>query len=170
MTDIPPAEAVGWYDHWRESRRDWYEQLGLCARGEAEKLLKNAKTELWNEHEEIGNYLAIESLAEALRDRDTAKLAREFRKQEERMAAFLQKLIPKCRIIQCTLQIVNALIRQKTFRQFVLLLRSFRSFLLLLCIFSFLLCNFPFPFRILLLFLTALLIHHLIMLKPFHIS
>jgi ferritin-like metal-binding protein YciE len=63
--------------------------------GEAEKLLKNAKTELWNEMEEIGNYLAIEELANALYDRDTAKLAREFRRQEERMAAFLQKLIPQ---------------------------------------------------------------------------
>jgi ferritin-like metal-binding protein YciE len=67
----------------------------LRGTGEAEKLLKNAKTELWNEHEEIGNYLAIETLAEALRDRDTAKLAREFRRQEERMAAFLQRLIPQ---------------------------------------------------------------------------
>jgi ferritin-like metal-binding protein YciE len=67
----------------------------LRGTGEAEKLLKNAKTELWNEHEEIGNYLAIETLAEALRDRDTAKLAREFRRQEERMAAFLTKLIPQ---------------------------------------------------------------------------
>ena len=67
----------------------------LRGTGEAEKLLKNAKTELWNEHEEIGNYLAIESLAEALRDRDTAKLAREFRRQEERMASFLQRLIPQ---------------------------------------------------------------------------
>jgi ferritin-like metal-binding protein YciE len=67
----------------------------LRGTGEAEKLLKNAKTELWNEHEEIGNYLAIETLAEALRDRDTAKLAREFRRQEERMATFLQKLIPQ---------------------------------------------------------------------------
>lgn len=67
----------------------------LRGTGEAEKLLKNAKTELWNEHEEIGNYLAIETLAEALRDRDTAKLAREFRRQEERMASFLQKLIPQ---------------------------------------------------------------------------
>ncbi len=27
--------------------------------GESEKLLKNAKTELWNENEEIGNYLPI---------------------------------------------------------------------------------------------------------------
>jgi ferritin-like metal-binding protein YciE len=66
----------------------------LRGTGEAEKLLKNAKTELWNEHEEIGNYLAIETLADALGDKDTSKLAREFRKQEERMAAFLQKLIP----------------------------------------------------------------------------
>ena len=67
----------------------------LRGTGVAEKLLKNAKTELWNEHEEIGNYLSIETLATALNDRDTAKLAREFRKQEERMAAFLQKLIPQ---------------------------------------------------------------------------
>jgi ferritin-like metal-binding protein YciE len=63
--------------------------------GEAEKLLKNAKTELFNEFEEIANYLAIEELATALQDRDTAKLAREFRRQEERMAAFLQRLIPQ---------------------------------------------------------------------------
>jgi ferritin-like metal-binding protein YciE len=63
--------------------------------GEAEKLLKNAKTELWNEMEEIANYLAIEELANALYDKDTAKLAREFRRQEERMANFLQKLIPQ---------------------------------------------------------------------------
>lgn len=63
--------------------------------GEAEKLLKNAKTELFNEMEEIANYLAIEELANALYDKDTAKLAREFRRQEERMASFLQKLIPQ---------------------------------------------------------------------------
>jgi ferritin-like metal-binding protein YciE len=63
--------------------------------GEAEKLLKNAKTELWNEFEEIANYLAIEELANALYDKDTAKLAREFRRQEERMATFLQRLIPQ---------------------------------------------------------------------------
>jgi ferritin-like metal-binding protein YciE len=70
--------------------------------GEAEKLLKNAKTELWNEFEEIGNYLAIEELANSLYDKDTAKLAREFRRQEERMANFLQKLIP-----QLTKQVVR---------------------------------------------------------------
>ena len=67
----------------------------LRGTGEAEKLLKNAKTELWNEHEEIGNYLAIETLAQAVGDKDTEKLARDHRRQEERMAAYLQKLIPQ---------------------------------------------------------------------------
>ena len=67
----------------------------LRGTGEAEKLLKNAKTELWNEHEEIANYLAIETLAQAVGDKETEKLAREHRRQEERMAAFLQKLIPQ---------------------------------------------------------------------------
>jgi ferritin-like metal-binding protein YciE len=67
----------------------------LRGTGEAEKQLKNAKTELWNEYEEIGNYHAIETLAESLNDGETAKLARDFRKQEERMAGFLLKLIPQ---------------------------------------------------------------------------
>jgi ferritin-like metal-binding protein YciE len=66
----------------------------LRGTGEAERQLKNAKDELWNEYEEIGNYTAIEALAESLDDAETAKLARDFRKQEERMAAFLLKLIP----------------------------------------------------------------------------
>jgi ferritin-like metal-binding protein YciE len=66
----------------------------LRGTGEAEKQLKNAKDELWNEYEEIGNYTAIETLAEALNDDDTVKLAREYRRQEERMASFLLKLIP----------------------------------------------------------------------------
>ena len=63
--------------------------------GEAEKLLKNAKTALWNEYEEIGNYVAIETLAKTVGDKETEKLARDFRKQEERMAGFLQKLLPQ---------------------------------------------------------------------------
>lgn len=61
--------------------------------GDAEKMLKNAKTEFFNEAEEIANYHAIETLAEMLNDKDTAKLAREFRRQEERMANFLEKTI-----------------------------------------------------------------------------
>ena len=61
--------------------------------GEAEKLLKNAKTEFFNEHEEIATYNAIETLAEAVGDKDTAKLAKTIRREEERMAAFLERQI-----------------------------------------------------------------------------
>jgi ferritin-like metal-binding protein YciE len=67
----------------------------LRGTSEAEKLLKNAKTELWNEYEEIGNYVAIETLAQTVGDTETEKLARDFRRQEERMAAFLVKLLPQ---------------------------------------------------------------------------
>jgi len=56
---------------------------------EQEKMLKNAKTEYFNEHEEIATYLAIETLAEKVRDSETAKLARAIRREEERMATFL---------------------------------------------------------------------------------
>jgi ferritin-like metal-binding protein YciE len=58
--------------------------------GEAEKMLKNAKTEYFNEHEEIATYLAIETLAERVGDRETAKLAKGIRREEERMAKFLE--------------------------------------------------------------------------------
>lgn len=57
---------------------------------EQEKMLKNAKTEYFNEHEEIATYLAIETLAEKVQDSETAKLARAIRREEEKMAAFLQ--------------------------------------------------------------------------------
>jgi ferritin-like metal-binding protein YciE len=61
---------------------------------DAEKMLKNAKTEYFNEHEEIATYTAIEALAEAVNDKETAKLARAIRREEERMASFLEKQIP----------------------------------------------------------------------------
>lgn len=61
--------------------------------GEQEKMLKNAKTEYFNEHEEIATYLAIETLAEKVKDSETAKLARAIRREEERMADFLQRQI-----------------------------------------------------------------------------
>jgi ferritin-like metal-binding protein YciE len=63
--------------------------------GEEEKLLKNAKTEYFNEHEEIATYAAIETLAESAGDVDTAKLARRIRREEERMARYLEGLIPR---------------------------------------------------------------------------
>jgi ferritin-like metal-binding protein YciE len=62
--------------------------------GEQEKMLKNAKSEYADEHEEIATYTAIETLAEAVGDIDTAKLARAIRREEERMARFLERLIP----------------------------------------------------------------------------
>jgi ferritin-like metal-binding protein YciE len=58
--------------------------------GEQEKMLKNAKTEYFNEHEEISTYLAIETFAEKVGDKETAKLARAIRREEERMAKFLE--------------------------------------------------------------------------------
>jgi ferritin-like metal-binding protein YciE len=71
--------------------------------GEMEKMLKNAKTEYFNEHEEIATYLAIETLAEKVRDSETAKLAKAIRREEERMAQFLQGQIK---------QLTNAVVRE----------------------------------------------------------
>jgi ferritin-like metal-binding protein YciE len=62
--------------------------------GEQEKMLRNAKTEYWNEFEEIALYTAIETLAETVGDDDTAKLARAIRRDEERMAKFIGRQIP----------------------------------------------------------------------------
>jgi ferritin-like metal-binding protein YciE len=66
----------------------------LRGTGEEEKQLKNAKTEYSEEHEEIATYTAIEVLAEEVGDKETAKLARQIRREEERMASFLEKQIP----------------------------------------------------------------------------
>jgi ferritin-like metal-binding protein YciE len=58
--------------------------------GEQEKLLKNAKTQFTAEQEEISTYLALEVFATKVGDEETAKLARDIRKEEERMAKFLE--------------------------------------------------------------------------------
>jgi len=60
---------------------------------EPETMLKNAKTEYAQEAEEIANYKAIETLADALGDKDTVKLARQYRREEERMSKFLERTI-----------------------------------------------------------------------------
>ena len=65
----------------------------LRGTGEAEKMLKNAKTEYHNEFEEIGTYAGIEALAESVGDKETAKLAKGIRREEERMAKFLETQI-----------------------------------------------------------------------------
>jgi ferritin-like metal-binding protein YciE len=61
--------------------------------GEQEKLLKNAKTQFTAEQEEISTYLAIEVFATKVGDSETAKLARDIRREEERMAKFLESEI-----------------------------------------------------------------------------
>jgi ferritin-like metal-binding protein YciE len=67
----------------------------LRGTSEQEKMLKNAKTEYSEEHEEIATYTAIEVFAEKVGDRETAKVARQIRRDEERMAAYLERLIPQ---------------------------------------------------------------------------
>ena len=76
----------------------------LRGSGEEEKLLKNAKTEYSEEAEEIATYTAIEAFAESVGDRESAKLAREIRRDEERMARYLERLIP---------QLTNAVVRSE---------------------------------------------------------
>jgi ferritin-like metal-binding protein YciE len=58
--------------------------------GEQEKMLKNAKTQFTAEQEEISTYLALETFATKVGDSETAKLARDIRREEERMAKFLE--------------------------------------------------------------------------------
>jgi ferritin-like metal-binding protein YciE len=58
--------------------------------GQQEKMLKNAKTQYTAENEEISTYLALEVFATKVGDAETAKLARDIRKEEERMAKFLE--------------------------------------------------------------------------------
>jgi ferritin-like metal-binding protein YciE len=66
----------------------------LRGTSEDEKLLKNAKDEFVEEAAEIAAYSTIETLAEEVGDKETAKLARSIRRDEERMASFLQRQIP----------------------------------------------------------------------------
>ena len=67
----------------------------LRGTGEEEKHLKNAKTEYASESEEIAAYSAIETLAEMLGDKETQRLARTIRREEERMRSYLAKEIPR---------------------------------------------------------------------------
>jgi ferritin-like metal-binding protein YciE len=58
--------------------------------GQQEKMLKNAKTQFTSEQEEISTYLALETFAKKVGDTETANLARDIRREEERMAKFLE--------------------------------------------------------------------------------
>jgi ferritin-like metal-binding protein YciE len=68
-----------------------------AVRGEGEqgKMLRNARTEYQEEAYEIATYTVIDSLAAAVGDKQTAKLARDIRRQEERMQKYLAGLLPE---------------------------------------------------------------------------
>ena len=62
--------------------------------GEQERMLRNARVEYAEEAQEIATYLVIESLATAVGDKATAKLARDLLRDEKRMQQFLAGLLP----------------------------------------------------------------------------
>src|SRR4051794_6236158 len=73
-------------------------QLGVARAAlteQAETHLRNAREELREEWVEIGTYTAIEAFASEVGDKDTAKLARDIRRDEEKTARYLEKLIPQ---------------------------------------------------------------------------
>jgi len=67
-------------------------QVGMAraaATEQAETHLRNAQEELREEHVEIALYTRLETLATEVGDRETAQLAKGIRRDEERMAKFL---------------------------------------------------------------------------------
>jgi len=65
----------------------------LRGTGEADNMLRNVRDAYWNEGEEIAHYSVIEAVATKLNDKETAQLAKRFRKEEERMQKFLERQI-----------------------------------------------------------------------------
>ncbi len=63
--------------------------------GEQETMLQNARIEYAEEANEIATYTVIDALATTVGDTETAKLAREILREEERMQKFLAKLLPE---------------------------------------------------------------------------
>jgi ferritin-like metal-binding protein YciE len=63
--------------------------------GEQEKMLHNARIEYAEEAQEIATYMVIDSLATTVGDKQTAKLARDILRDEERMQKFLTELLPE---------------------------------------------------------------------------
>jgi ferritin-like metal-binding protein YciE len=57
--------------------------------------LRNAQEELREEHVEIAIYTRIETFANEVGDRETAQLAKSIRRDEERMAKFLEAELPR---------------------------------------------------------------------------
>jgi ferritin-like metal-binding protein YciE len=70
----------------------------LRGSGEQAKMLHNARVQYQNEAHEIATYLVIDSVATAVGDKQTAKLARDILRDEERMQKFLAELLPELSI------------------------------------------------------------------------
>jgi ferritin-like metal-binding protein YciE len=70
----------------------------LRGEGEQGRMLHNARTQYQNEAHEIATYMVIDSVATAVGDKETAKLARDILRDEERMQQFLAKLLPELSI------------------------------------------------------------------------
>ncbi|MDQ6821719.1 MAG: ferritin-like domain-containing protein [Actinomycetota bacterium] len=62
---------------------------------QVETHVRNAQEELREEHVEIALYNRIEVFANEVGDRETARLAKEIRRDEERMAKFLEAEMPR---------------------------------------------------------------------------
>jgi ferritin-like metal-binding protein YciE len=62
---------------------------------QAETHLRNAREELREEYVEIGTYTAIEAFATEVSDKETAQLARDIRRDEQKTADYLERLIPQ---------------------------------------------------------------------------
>ena len=61
----------------------------LRGTGEADSALRDVRDGFHHEAEEIAHYTAIEALADKLGDKETVKVAKQIRREEERMQAFL---------------------------------------------------------------------------------
>ena len=66
----------------------------LRGSSEADNELRNVRDCYWNEAEEIAHYAVIETVAEQLKDSETARLARAYRKDEEKMQRLLERQLP----------------------------------------------------------------------------
>ena len=95
-TSIPGPDAVG------EAATSLANKAMAAAKGPVQTLrgtsaadnnLRNMRDAYWNEAEEIAHYNVIEAAADQLGDKETVKLAKEYRRQEERMQKFIEKQI-----------------------------------------------------------------------------
>jgi ferritin-like metal-binding protein YciE len=63
--------------------------------GQAETHLRNAREELREEYVEIGIYASIEAFSHEVGDRETVQLAKSIRRDEQKTADYLERLIPQ---------------------------------------------------------------------------